>query len=122
MSFINSHSDENTLTVYLSNDPEYLYPYYTQRLGQSPQRVTGAPHSFFAGEPPRTMRRVTSDADLVDLRDEIDRLKPSRILLVLSSEGFHDPERRTRRLLDEQMQQVGTHDFPVCQVVEYAAR
>jgi 4-amino-4-deoxy-L-arabinose transferase-like glycosyltransferase len=122
VSFINGHSDQTTLTVYLSNDAECMYPYYTRRLGQTPQAVTGVPASFFAGNPPRTMRRVTSDADLADLRETISRTKPSRVLLVLSAEPFHDPEGRTRKYLGEQMRLVESHEFPVCTVLEYAAR
>lgn len=71
------------------------FDYYYHRF--DPQ--TGAPAGFFDRDPPRTMLRVMSDADLAKLRSKLDGGNYDEVMAVLSPLGWADPENLTLPML-----------------------
>ena len=97
------------LVVCDAPEGEVLFDYYARGRRFGPAAgVTGTPGDFYAADPPRTLRRVRSDADLADLRRQL-VATPGPVVLVASHTLFADPDGRTlaalradRRLVDRQ--------------------
>jgi uncharacterized membrane protein len=85
------------LVVFVANEGETLYRYYARRRSEPrpDQLLTGAPQSFFDLDPPRTIQRVTSDADLTQLKAIVESNHFPQLVLVLSHTQWSDPDART---------------------------
>lgn len=102
-------ASERRLIAFVAVEGELPFAFYaTHDRSRVAEPRTGVPGSFFDVDPPRTIRRVLSDADLKLLDDAMSSDRWDEIVLVLGHEDFSDPggrvERslRTRwRLLDE---------------------
>lgn len=88
---------QRRLIVFLANEAQLPFDYYYRpRAGDV---ETGAPAGFFDVDPPRTQRRVLFNADLDDLRAQIQSGNFQDVILVLSHQDFADPGGRTLRLI-----------------------
>jgi hypothetical protein len=95
---------KHRLVVCVSNDGEPLYRYYACNRDYGPRAdVTAVPASFFALDPPRTLRRVTSDRDLDGLRNTLATGDFDEVTLISSHTMWGDPEGRTLDFLNDQM-------------------
>ena len=82
------------VVVFNANEGELLYDYYAR--GGDYRRsadLTGTPADVFAADPPRTLRRVRSDADLDGLRRLLDERPAASVVLVAAHGGYADPGR-----------------------------
>jgi hypothetical protein len=95
------HPGHRQLTVFVANEGELLYDYYARQgdYTPSPDR-TGTPADYFAIDPPHTMIRVKTDADVEALRHRLDRNDFDEVVLVASHRWFADHDDRTFKLLD----------------------
>ena len=111
------------LTVFNANEGELLYDYYA-RGGDfaAAADLTGTPADFFAADPPRTLRRVRTDADLDGLRHLLDRRPIDRLVLVSAHAPYADADGRTLALLRARMRQVDARAFDAVTVYRFAAR
>ena len=93
---------ERRLLVFVANEGQLMYRYYARRAGvrRPRQTLTGCPQGFFDLDPPRPIRRVLHDTDVVRLRRVLAEGDFERVLLVLSHDWFADPGRRVEALLD----------------------
>lgn len=112
---------EPTLLVFVANEGEAVFSYYASRdpLRRPFDRV-GLPSGYFSTDPPEPVRRVMSDADLQPLRDALAAGRHRRVVLILSHEGFSDPQSLTERLLDAALQRQRTHRLDGVSVLVYA--
>jgi hypothetical protein len=122
VAYVNSFPREGTLVVFVANEGELLYDYYTGRQGAVRHAVTGAPQSFFELEPPRTIQRVGQWTDTDRLAGTLGRVHPERVLLVSSHWMYSDPKQLTQARLAEQMQLVGKRDFVWVEVEEFVRK
>lgn len=84
------NAQKPALVVFVANEGEYLYDYYTRRAGLEPLPRTGVPQSFFDLNPPRTIQKVRSLEDLQPLLQRLEQQKPPRVALVLSHTDWAD--------------------------------
>jgi mannosyltransferase len=103
------------LTVFCANEGELLYDYYVRGGRYEPAGdLTGTPSDYFAVDPPHTMRRVLSGADLDGLRARLAIGGFDDVVLVHSHTGFADAGERTRAVLEARFQLVNKQgDFNV---------
>jgi uncharacterized membrane protein len=94
-----ANGEKPELLVFVANEGEYLYDYYTRRAGARPLPRTGVPQSFFDLRPPRTIQKVRGPADLQLLRQRLEREAPRSVGLMLSHADWSDPQRLTLELL-----------------------
>jgi mannosyltransferase len=89
--FVQADPVQRRLVIFVANEGELLYDYYARGGDYTPSaNLTGAPMSFFASDPPRTMRRVRSRADLELLQRTLDREFFDEIVLVESHFWWSD--------------------------------
>lgn len=100
------------LVVFVANEGELLYDYYARRgnYAVGPDRQ-GVPASFFALNPPRTLRRVQSDADLDSLKARLAQGDIREVILVEGHIDWADPGRRVFRWLNQHLQWVEQTNF-----------
>jgi hypothetical protein len=109
------------LILFVANEGELPFAYYASRDPARPaERRSGAPAGFFDLDPPKTIRRVTSDADLDGLRTTLESGAFDEIVLVLSHDAFADPHGLTETLLRSTARVVGTHDLRLVRVIRFA--
>ena len=120
--YLNTFPREGTLVVFVANEPEYLYDYYTRQAGLTPLRRTGSPQSFFDLYPPRTIQRVLTPGDTQKLVGVIQKTSPQRVLLVSSHTAYSDPNDYTRAMIAGRMIEGSVREFPHIQVREYLSR
>lgn len=88
------------LIVFVANEGELPFAFYAAHdRSRTAEPRTGAPSGFLEVDPPKTIRRVVSDADLAHVRSAMSSGRWKQIVLILSHEGFADPDDRTERLL-----------------------
>jgi hypothetical protein len=84
----------------VANDGELPFDYYYHyRPGDE---VTGIPGGFFDLDPPRTMRRAMTTADLAPLRLRLRTHHYDQVVLLVSHEFWGDPNYLTRRLVGQE--------------------
>jgi uncharacterized membrane protein len=110
------------LIVFVGNEGELLYDYYARRGDYAPDLDRqGVPAGFFALDPPRTMRRVRSDADLAGLKARLAAGDFGQVILIESHADWSDPNhwvlqwlRQERPLLDQRdFTGIGVYRFGV---------
>jgi hypothetical protein len=95
------HPGHRQLTVFVANEGELLYDYYARHGDYTPSPdQTGTPADYFAIDPPHTMIRVKTDADVEALRHRLDRSDFDQVVLVASHRWFADHDDRTYRIVD----------------------
>lgn len=106
---------KRSIVIFASNEGEQLYDYYARHGDFTPRSdLTGAPTSFFQPPdegPPRTMRRVRSDADLDQLRSLLAHGSFDQLFLVQSHQQWGDPSHRVLRLLMDDLDLQTRRDF-----------
>src|SRR5208282_5204426 len=91
------------LIVFVANDGQLPFDYYYK--GADPQ--TGAPAGFFDRDPPRTMLRVISGADLTKLQSQLDGGNYDEVVAVWCNWDWGDPYNLTLPMLEKR--------FPISQ-------
>ncbi len=110
---------KGTLVVFLANEGEYLYDYYCRQDGVVPLARTGLPQGFFDLQPPRTIQRVKSTADMDRLAQRLDAQQVSRVVLVLSHTHWSDPASLATAYMDQHMTAGVAAQFDRVEVREY---
>ena len=122
VAYVNSFERESTLVVFVANEGELLYDYYTQRTGAMAHDTAGVPQGFLELQPPRTIQRVKDQRDIQRLGEILDQRRPARVLLVYSHWQYSDPEELTRHMLDGRMRETSRKSFHLVDVLEYQPR
>ena len=92
------------LTVFNANEGELLYDYYARGSDYAPvPPQTGTPGDYFDVDPPRTLRRVTADADVDPLRAAVAQQPFDAVVLVAAHGAYADPAGRTLAVLRRRM-------------------
>jgi 4-amino-4-deoxy-L-arabinose transferase-like glycosyltransferase len=117
--YLNYIPRSSTLVVFVANEGEYLYEYYTRRSGSFGHQMTGAPQGFFDIDPPKTIQRVLRPEDLATLAKRLEEQRPKRVVLVLSHTHFSDPNDLTRRFLEKSMRCFNTQEFNQLAILQY---
>ncbi len=95
-------ASDRRVILFVANEGELPFAYYGSRDTQRLAEIrTGTPQGFFDLDPPKTIRRVTSDADLDHLKRLIASKKYDEIVLIQSHEAFSDPNGMTEAFLRE---------------------
>jgi uncharacterized membrane protein len=90
------------LIVFVANDGQLPFDYYYRyRPGET---ATGVPSGFFDLNPPRTMRRALSEADMSSLKAALDSNVGREIVLIFAHQNWADPGHRTTILLGKRWQ------------------
>jgi uncharacterized membrane protein len=109
------------LIVFTANEGELPFAYYAAHdSSRPPEPRTGTPAGFFDLDPPKTIRRVTSDADLATLRAKMDSGNWDEIVLILSHEAFSDPDDRTERELRARWRLIEETPLRLVRVLRFA--
>lgn len=116
---VNQLPRQGTLVVFVANEGQQLYDYYTNRSSAIPHEATGAPQAFLDLDPPRTIQRVLKESDLDKLRVRLDKAQPERVVLVLSHTDFSDPKLLTRNLIAGHYNLVKEEPFRLVSVAVY---
>lgn len=111
--------NKGTLLIFIANEGEYLYNYYCERDGMPRMPATGLPQGFFDLEPPRTIQRIKSAADMDRLAQRLATGQFSRVVLVLSHTPWSDPAGLAKAYMDEHMVAGKTTQFDLIEVREY---
>jgi 4-amino-4-deoxy-L-arabinose transferase-like glycosyltransferase len=102
--FADRSAAAHRLVICVSSDGETLYRYYGCDRDYGPRSdVTAVPASFFALNPPRTMQRVKSDQNLVNLKQLLNEQKFDEVVLIYAHQYFADPPQRVLLLLQSQL-------------------
>ena len=120
--YVNTLDTKGTLVVFVANEGEYLYDYYCRQDGVAPLAKTGLPQGFFDLQPPRTIQRVKSAADMDRLARRIEAEQVSRIVLVLSHTHWSDPANLATTYMDQHFSLAETRPFDLVEVREYFPR
>ena len=118
--YVNTLERKGTLVVFLANEGEYLYDYYCRLDGMTPLPRTGLPQGFFDLQPPRTIQRVKSAADMDRLARRIEADPISRIVLVLSHTPWSDPANLATTYMNQHFTLGNTRPFDRIEVREYS--
>jgi mannosyltransferase len=119
VAYVNQFPRESTMVVFVGNEGELLYDYYTRRQGAFGLYATGAPQGFMEKDPQRTIQRVTKSSDTDKLAQRIKRFGPQRVLLVYSHWQYSDPEQLTQQCIGRSLNWLGKKDFYWIEVHEY---
>jgi hypothetical protein len=93
-------ASDRRLIVFVAVEGELPFAFYaTHDKSRVAEPRTGVPGSFFDVDPPRTIRRVLSDADLKPLDEAMASERWDEIVLVLGHDDFSDPGGRVERAL-----------------------
>jgi len=117
--YVASLPPASRVLVFVAAEGQLPFDYY-DRTRRSAR--TGAPGGFFDVDPPRTLRRVTSDADLTALRALFSNTKLDEIILVRSHDGFADPDGRTEREIASKGRLVETTELRLITLNRYEIR
>ncbi len=100
------------LIVFAANEGELMYDYYYRNGDYSPSpNLLGLPADFFSVDPPKTMRRVQSDADLAPLVAALGDNRFREVVLVKSHPWWSDPAGRVPDYLGRRMSLIGLQEF-----------
>lgn len=117
-----ARSPGRSAVLFIANEGETLYDYYARDSDYSRlPDLLGAPSDFFTpqmGGPPRTMRRVYTDADLAPLRATLAAAGFDHIFLVQSHETWADRGHRVLAMLKQQMHAGDQRHFAGITVLE----
>ena len=120
--FVDADRSNHPLIIFAANESELLYDYYSRNFDYSPSpRLLGLPSGFFDIDPPKTMRRVLSDADLTRLRAALPRDFVGEVILVESHPWWADPEGRIPEFLNQRMRLIGQQKFSHTTVYRYSS-
>jgi Dolichyl-phosphate-mannose-protein mannosyltransferase len=98
------------LIIFVANEGQLPFDFYYQsRRGEV---ETGAPAGFFDIDPPRTERRVLSDADVSGVKSLIQSSQWEDIVLIVSHDSYADPDGRTLRCVSGLAKPVDQIAFP----------
>lgn len=97
---VHQTASPRTLLVFMANEGELLYRYYSRRLGLEPLAATGLPRGFLQQTPPRCATRIETESDLAALRDAMADPAVDQIVLVLSHVRQRDPNGTVRATLE----------------------
>lgn len=112
----------NDHIVFVANEGELLFDYYSRGSNYSPSKqLLGAPADFFALNPPRTLRRVLSNADLKSLRSAIADSPAGKWTLVESHSFWADPDHRVMALLNRHFHLIGQRQFTQVAVYRFSS-
>ncbi|HSV13111.1 MAG TPA: glycosyltransferase family 39 protein [Tepidisphaeraceae bacterium] len=112
----------NRLIVFVANEGEMLYDYYSRHSDYSPSpNLIGVPTSIFAKDPPQTMMRIHSEADLYGLRAALGHREFDEVVFVESHPWFSDADRRVEKLLNASLPLLGHQEFTLIHVYRYGA-
>ncbi len=112
MRFVQANHRDDELIVFVGEEGETLYDFYA-RGGDYSRRddLVGVPRSYFALDPPRTMQRVRSDADLRPLADLLATARFSQVCLVQSHDTWNDPSHRVLNFLTDRLTVPRSREF-----------
>jgi mannosyltransferase len=97
--------------VFVANEGEMLYDYYTATpYGPNPRQI-GVPGGFFELDPPHTMRRLSPDDPMNDLHDRLTAGGFDQIIFFQSHYQWADPQQRTLGLLESHLLQADHEQF-----------
>jgi uncharacterized membrane protein len=120
--FIDVDRSNRPLIVFAANEGELMYDYYSRNGDYAPSpRLIGLPGGFFGVDPPRTMRRVLSDADLSPLRDALPAHSFYEVILVESHSWWADSSHRIRAFLNQRMWLEEQREFPNTTVYRFTS-
>ena len=109
--------------VFVASEAELPFNYYRAQDSSPPRNHhTGTPHGFFEIDPPRTMERVRSDADLDRLRQTFSGDRFDDVVLVMSHEDHVDKQGRTLAWFEANWQRVDELKLPNIHLMRYARR
>ncbi len=111
-----------TLLVFVGNESQLLFDYYAQRAGQplpAAQKL-GLPQGFFDLDPPRTIQRLKSEADLARLEATTAAGRFDTIVLVLSHTSWSDPRHLTTAWMDRHWRRIQRQEFFDVQLLTYS--
>ncbi len=121
--FAISSNAHHRLVICCGSDGEPLYRYYACDRDYGPRAdVTAVPASFFALDPPRTMQRVKSDADLNALRLTLDQGHFDEVVLISSHSWWGDAQGRTLSLLCDRFSPKDDQQFKQIRVFRFIPR
>ncbi len=111
------------LIAFVANEGELPFAYYaTHDSHRTAEPRTGAPSGFLEIDPPKTIRRVTGEADLAHMRSQISSGKWDEIVLVLSHDDFSDPDGLTEQLLRAEWALVDETNLRLVRVLRFKSR
>jgi uncharacterized membrane protein len=114
---------DRRLIVFNANEGELPFAFYAVRdAGRLAEPRTGTPGGFFDLDPPKTIRRVTTDGDLAALRRQVDSGAWDEIVLVLSHDAFADPDGRTEAELRARWNVIDETRLRLVRVVRFRRR
>ena len=108
------------LVVFNANEGELLYDYYARGGDYAPgPGLTGTPAGYFDRHPPRTMRRVRTDAEIDGLRQRLDARPADDVVFVATHIFYSDAGGRTLALLRGRMRLAGVREFDAITVYRF---
>lgn len=111
------------LIVFVAAEGELPFAHYASKAAQSVgDPRTGVPQGFFDLNPPRTMQRILSPADLGHLRKMLSGGTYDEIVLVLAHEDHVDKQHRSRRFIEERWRRVDQLRLPNIHLLRYVPR
>jgi hypothetical protein len=111
------------LVICVDCDGEPLYRYYGCGRDYGPRAdVTGAPTSFYATDPPITMRRVKQESELQPLAERIAHGGFDEVVVISSHAWWGDPNGLTVAMVSRQMQLVASRTFKLITVYRFKPR
>jgi uncharacterized membrane protein len=115
-------SSNRRLVVFAANEGELMYDYYSRNGDYSPSpNLLGLPSGFFAIDPPKTMRRVQSDADLTPLIAALADHHFNEVVLVESHPWWSDPADRVPKFISQRMLLTSMHEFTNTTVYDFSS-
>jgi hypothetical protein len=111
---------DRRLIVLVANEGEMPFWYYAAHdPSRKPEPRTGVPQGFFDLDPPKTIERVKTDADLTRLRQAMGQW--DEIVLILSHTDFADPGGLTEAELRAKWKLADEKELRLVRVLRFAA-
>jgi hypothetical protein len=110
------------MIICVANEGEIMYDYYSRHSDYSPRSgVVGVPVSFFAMDPPQTMQRVQSDADLAPLRAALSAHHYDELVVIASHSWWGDHDEKALAMLEKNYTKTGERQFNQIKVFRFSA-
>jgi hypothetical protein len=115
--------EEKRLVVFVGLTGEFLFDYYTQRLGHTdaPVAKMAIPLSYLDEFPPPPFKALTSESDFSSLKAAVESKRYSEIDLILSHELYCDPDGLVENYLTRNLNRDADDQFYGVRIVRFLA-
>jgi hypothetical protein len=111
------------MIICVANEGEYMYDYYSRQSDYSPRpNVVGVPASFFAMDPPQTMQRVQSDADLAPLQAALASRHYDELVVIASHSWWGDHDEKALAMLEKTYPKIDERQFNQIKVFRFSGK